>query len=118
MPETSFEPKLPAQDSNILDNQRKPFSLQNTPWWAAASFIFITATICHLLFSRLGFNLADEGFILAGARRILEGQVPHLDFISIRPAGSHILWAPLVAVGGEYTIWISRFVPWLQFAAI
>ncbi|MDD5503389.1 MAG: hypothetical protein PHH26_08015, partial [Candidatus Thermoplasmatota archaeon] len=42
----------------------------------------------------------------------------HLDFISIRPAGSHILWAPLVAVGGEYTIWISRFVPWLQFAAI
>lgn len=95
-----------------------PFSLQNNPWWAGASFVFLTAAVCHLLFSRLGFNLADEGFILAGARRILDGQVPHLDFISIRPAGSHILWAPLVALGGDCTIWISRFAPWMQFAAI
>jgi hypothetical protein len=108
-------------DSNILDAEhagRRPFSLQSTPWWAAASFIFITATLCHLVFSRFGFNLADDGFIMAGARRILDGQIPHLDFISIRPAGSHFLYVPFVAFGGDYAIWIARYFVWFQFAAI
>jgi len=66
----------------------------------------------------MGFNPTDDGFILAGSRRLLEGQVPHRDFISIRPVGSCLLHAPECLWGGEYTFWISRYVVWLQFAAI
>ncbi len=35
-----------------------------------------------------GFNPSDDGVILAQSYRILAGEVPHRDFISIRPAGS------------------------------
>ena len=38
-----------------------------------------------------GFNPSDDGVILAQSYRILNGEVPHRDFISIRPAGSAIL---------------------------
>ena len=40
-----------------------------------------------------GFNPSDDGVILGQSFRILAGQVPHLDFISIRPAGSAIFHA-------------------------
>ena len=38
-----------------------------------------------------GYNPSDDGVILAQSYRVLLGQVPHLDFISIRPVGSAIL---------------------------
>ena len=38
-----------------------------------------------------GFNPSDDGVILAQSYRLLQGQVPHLDFISIRPVGSAAL---------------------------
>jgi hypothetical protein len=41
--------------------------------------------------ARLGFNPTDDGYILAQSYRILQGQVPHLDFISPRPVGSPII---------------------------
>jgi len=66
----------------------------------------------------MGFNPTDDGFILAGSRRILEGQIPHLDFISIRPIGSYLLHVPFVFFGGDYTFWISRYFVWFQFACI
>ena len=81
-------------------------------------FIIIVPLIAQILFSKLGFNPTDDGFILAGARRILEGQIPHLDFISIRPALSYYLYAPLVYFGGDYVVWISRYFVWFQFACI
>lgn len=37
-----------------------------------------------------GFNPSDDGVILAQSFRLLAGQVPHLDFISIRPIGSAV----------------------------
>ncbi|MEN4017737.1 MAG: hypothetical protein PQ968_04725 [Methanobacterium sp.] len=67
-------------------------------------FIIIVSIIAHILFSKLGFNPTDDGFILAGAKRILEGQIPHLDFISIRPVGSHFFHIPIVIWGGIYLI--------------
>jgi hypothetical protein len=36
----------------------------------------------------LGFNPTDDGYILAQSYRVLHGQIPHRDFISVRPAGS------------------------------
>jgi len=35
-----------------------------------------------------GFNPSDDGVVLAQSWRILNGEIPHRDFISIRPAGS------------------------------
>lgn len=38
-----------------------------------------------------GFNPSDDGVILAQSYRILNGEIPHRDFISIRPAGSAVM---------------------------
>ncbi len=81
-------------------------------------FVCVASVAAHLAFSWMGFNPTDDGFILAGSRRITEGQVPHRDFIAIRPALSYFLHAPLVLLGGEYTFWISRYLVWLQFACV
>jgi hypothetical protein len=81
-------------------------------------FVIIVATICQLLFSNLGFNPTDDGFVLAGSRRILDGEYPHKDFISIRPVGSYFLYSPLISVAGDYVIYASRFIVWLEFAVI
>lgn len=87
-------------------------------WWGGVLFVFILAASAHLMFSWRGFNPTDEGIVLAGARRILAGQVPHRDFIFIRPALSMYLHLPEVALGGSYVIWLSRLSFWLQEAAM
>lgn len=81
-------------------------------------FILIVSTISHFLYSHLGFNPSDDGFILSGSRRIIDGEVPHRDFISIRPAGSHFLHVPFILIGGDYVIWLSRYFAWAQWACI
>lgn len=87
-------------------------------WWIYLPFLILAPTVAHLLFSWLGFNPSDDGFILAGSRRILDGQIPHRDFIAIRPAGSFILHAPFVLLGGKYTFWLSRWFVWSEMAVI
>lgn len=87
-------------------------------FFVAIAFVLLVATIAHVLFSHLGFNPTDDGFILAGSRRILDGQIPHRDFISIRPAGSHFLHLPFVLFGGDYIFWLSRYFVWIQFTSI
>ena len=81
-------------------------------------FTFIVSATSHLLFSWMGYNPTDDGFTLAYSRRILEGQIPHRDFIIIRPFLSPLLHTPFVLWGGEYTFWLSRFFVWFQFACI
>ncbi|MEK7476559.1 MAG: hypothetical protein AAB152_13135 [Candidatus Coatesbacteria bacterium] len=83
----------------------------------AAAALALAPLLAHVLFSWIGFNPTDDGFVLAGARRILEGQIPHRDFISIRPAGSFLLHAPEVWLGGERVILLSRAVFWFEIAA-
>lgn len=87
-------------------------------FFAGLLFIILVSTVAHFFFSHLGFNPTDDGFILAGSRRILDGQIPHRDFISIRTAGSHMLHTPFVLFGGDYAIWISRYFVWIEFACI
>jgi hypothetical protein len=86
--------------------------------WVGIIFILSVSLVFHFLFSRLGFNPTDDGFILAGSRRIIDGQVPHRDFISIRTPGSYFLHIPIVLLGDDYTLWLSRYVVWFQFACI
>jgi hypothetical protein len=66
----------------------------------------------------MGYNPTDDGFVLAQSRRILDGQVPHRDFISVRPIASALLHAPSVFFGGDRTFWLSRCFVWLEFSGI
>src|ERR687884_2300433 len=84
----------------------------------SVAFLLIVPTLAHLLFSWRGFAPVDDGFTLAYSRRILEGQIPHSDFIIIRPFLSPLIHTPFVLFGGDYTYWISRFFVWFQFACI
>jgi len=82
------------------------------------AFLLVVSTLAHLLFSWRGFNAVDDGFTLAYSRRILEGQIPHRDFIIIRPFVSPLIHTPFVLFGGDYTFWVSRFFVWFEFACI
>ena len=56
--------------------------------------LFSGTIILYALFGIIcteGFNPSDDGVILAQSYRLIQGQVPHLDFISIRPVGSAVL---------------------------
>ncbi len=86
--------------------------------WIIALTLAVLAAGLHTAFSPFGFNPTDEGFVLAYSRRALDGQVPHRDFISIRPAGSAYLHVAEVALGGDHTLLASRATIWLQFALI
>src|SRR6266852_4313355 len=84
----------------------------------AASFLILIPLISHFLFSWMGFTPTDEGFTLALSRRLLDGQVPHRDFIIIRPFLSPLIHTPVVLFGGAYTFWFSRLFVWFQLACI
>lgn len=82
------------------------------------AFLLAATATCHVLFSWMGFNPTDDGVVLAAGRRLLDGQTPHRDFISIRPVGSSLLHLPALIAGGDCCIWLARLFVWLEFAAI
>jgi hypothetical protein len=90
--------------------------------WTSAvvgiAFVLTVALVAHALFSSHGFSPTDEGYYLSNARRVLDGDVPHRDFITLRPAGAYFIFAPVVALAGDSTLWIARFVVLLEFATI
>ncbi|MFN8236971.1 MAG: hypothetical protein U0T77_02285 [Chitinophagales bacterium] len=81
-------------------------------------FILLIAFICHALFSRYGFNPTDEGFVLSATNRVMHGQIPHVDFSSVRPLGYAYLHIPELLLSKKYFFLISRFVFWLEQALI
>ena len=85
---------------------------ERAPWWLLLPFV------CHWAFSWIGFSPTDDGWLQAVARRLLDGEVPHRDFIFVRPALSAYLQVPLVALGGDHVIWLSRLWGWLTVAVI
>jgi hypothetical protein len=74
--------------------------------------------VCHFGFSWIGFNPTDDGWMQAVARRMLDGEFPHRDFIFVRPALSAVFQIPLVWAGGDHTIWLSRLWGWLTIGGI
>ncbi|WP_239154092.1 hypothetical protein [Amycolatopsis sp. FDAARGOS 1241] len=60
-------------------------------WSAHAAWVLVLAVATELRVGRFGFHPTDQGFILAQAWRVLQGEVPHADIISARPLGSAIL---------------------------
>ncbi len=81
-------------------------------------FLALVPLTAHLALSWMGFNPTDDGFVLAHGRRILDGQVPHLDFISIRPVGSPLLHLPELLLAGDLVLYASRFVWWCELAVV
>jgi hypothetical protein len=104
--------------SRVEDQSRRHEATHTQEMLAGVLFLILVPIIAHLLFSWMGMNPTDDGFFLGMSRRILDGEIPHRDFISVRPVGTGILWSPVVFLGGDYTIWISRFFVWFQFACI
>jgi hypothetical protein len=79
--------------------------------------IFISAIMITVAFffshyiDNQGFNPTDDGVILAQSFRILNGEIPHRDFISLRPVFSGLLHTihflsplPLVESGRIFTL--------------
>ncbi len=96
-----------------LDDRREDYLI---PALAGTLFVALAAGLAHWAYSWMGFNPTDDGFILAQARRIAEGEIPHRDFISIHLVGSAILHAPFAALGGENAYMASRLFVWGQLA--
>ena len=80
--------------------------------------LILAAIAAHFVFSWIGFSPTDESWILANSRRIIAGQVPYRDFFMVQTAGSEYFHATEVLFGGDYTLWLSRLVAWLQIAVI
>jgi len=81
-------------------------------------FLALAPLVAHAVFSWIGFNPTDDGFVLAYGRRILDGQVPHRDFIAIRPVGAALLHLPELLLGGERVLAASRLAWWCELALV
>jgi hypothetical protein len=81
-------------------------------------FLVLAPLAAHAVFSWIGFNPTDDGFVLAYGRRLLDGQVPHRDFIAIRPVGAALLHLPELLLGGEHVLAASRLVWWCELAFV
>lgn len=79
-------------------------------------FVLAAALTAHLLYGGLGFCPTDEGYLLSGSRRLLDGRIPHRDYVSLRPVGTHLLHAHLLLWAGDRLIWWSRLLTWMQVA--
>ena len=111
---------MTARKNVVVDSRASATHSDNRWVVTLVGIVFVLAVsyLAHLLFSSHGFNPSDEGYYLSNARRVLDGEVPHRDFITLRPAGAYLLFAPLVAWGGDSTIWISRFFALVELVTI
>jgi hypothetical protein len=93
--------------------------------WAWLIFIVLTGILIALNYAGSeGLNPTDDGVVLAQSWRIIQGEIPHIDFISIRPVGSAILHSvhfispfPL-EITARYFVLFQFFIiafSWVQF---
>ncbi|HBF88918.1 MAG TPA: hypothetical protein DDX39_09780 [Bacteroidales bacterium] len=85
----------------------------------ASTIVFFVVFLAYFLFNIIateGFNPSDDGVILAQSFRILNGEIPHKDFISIRPVFSGILhtihfYSPLaLEVSARWFVFFQYFI--------
>jgi len=63
-----------------------------------------------------GLNMKDEGYLLAGVIRILEGQIPHIDFFQNYSPGRFYLFAAVFKFFGADLLLIRKF--WVCLIAL
>lgn len=72
-----------------------------------------------MFYARMGMHVADDGIILAAAKRIfIDGEIPHRDFISLRPVGTFFYWIPSLLFPDNLVNTASRFFVMIQMAFI
>jgi hypothetical protein len=78
--------------------------------------LYVAAIIVFaFLFAPLGFNPTDDGVVLAQVERFWSGQIPFVDFISIRPFGSVFIHWPALLFG-DYSLLASRYLTVFEIA--
>ncbi|GAB3157121.1 hypothetical protein GCM10027258_65090 [Amycolatopsis stemonae] len=93
-------------------------------WGLHAGWVVLLALATELRVGRFGFHPSDQGFILAQAWRVLQGEVPHADIISARPLGSAVLHVVDFALpmplffGSSFLSMIEIIVATIAFAAL
>ncbi|MEA1873770.1 MAG: hypothetical protein U9N51_04990 [Bacteroidota bacterium] len=93
--------------------------------WAWLIFIVLTGILIALNYAGSeGLNPTDDGVVLAQSWRIIQGEIPHIDFISIRPVGSgllhtiHFLFPTPLEITARYFVLFQFFIiafSWVQF---
>lgn len=74
------------------------------------------AALWTWVYGRFGHNALDDGFVVGLAWRLVQGELPHRDFIYVRPPGSIFLHAiPLMLLPARWVMLAERF---LFFASI
>jgi hypothetical protein len=63
--------------------------------------LLIISAVCHLPVLAMRLNVYDEGIVLAGADRVLHGQIPYRDFWSMYPPGQFYTLAFLFRLFGS-----------------
>ena len=84
---------------------------------ATSVAFFLLLVVAHISLSPFGFNPTDDGWVLAGARQVLDGRIPHRDILSPHILGSHYLHAPFTLLG-DHVLWSSRAFVWFQLGVI
>lgn len=85
--------------------------------WVPAPLVCVAAaSLLAWLYAPYGYNGLDDGFIQALSWRVVNGQLPYLDFVYIRPPGSVFLHAlPLVMLPRGLQVIFER---WWFFVAV
>ena len=65
-----------------------------------------------------GLSLNDEGLVLCGAERVLDGDVPYRDFWSIYPPGQFYVAAAVFKTFGKSVIAVRYLSLFMQFALV
>jgi len=80
--------------------------------------LFALPVYYFLAFGRYGFTERDDGFVLAYAWRVINGQLPHRDFISVRPAmPAYVHALSLLLMPESLEILFDRFLNYVMAAA-
>ncbi|MFO7616688.1 MAG: hypothetical protein R6V75_05510 [Bacteroidales bacterium] len=89
---------------------------------ALLALVLVIANALLQIPSGEGFNPSDDGVVLAQSYRLLQGEVPHRDFISIRPVGSAVMhlvhfFSPLpLVLSSRWAVLAEYFLISLLFA--
>lgn len=71
--------------------------------WGVAAIVFALSLVGYLTYCRCFIDLVDEGFLVYGAQRVTEGQVPLTDFWSY-PPGRYWVLAGLFNLFGHHLL--------------
>ena len=79
---------------------RDPVQVEPRPFGTLLALAAVAALfLLHGVYDRLAFY--DEGIVLAGAERVLEGEAPYVDFWTIYPPGQFYLVALVFGIFGK-----------------